>query len=65
MIAKNQRAQLHGQVCMRLSEARLRRETLQIHSPEWWYWKGKVKAYKSIEKLIFQAWKKLSNAAGK
>lgn len=61
MIAKNERAQLDGQIAMRLNEARVKRDSFEIHSPHWWYWKGKVETYKTVRELVFRAWKKPGN----
>lgn len=60
MIAKNERAQLDGQISMRLAEARLKRDSFTIDSEHWWYWKGKCEAYKTIRNLVFEAWKRKS-----
>lgn len=57
-IAKNERAQLDGQIAMRLREAQMKRNSLETHSPLWWYWKGKVEAHRTDRNLVFKAWKK-------
>jgi hypothetical protein len=56
-IARNERAQLDGQIALRLNEARSRRDSFELHSPNWWYWKGKVEAHKTDRNLIFRAFK--------
>ena len=58
MIARNERAQLDGQISMRLSEARAKRDSFELHSENWWYWKGKCEAYKTMRGLVFSAWKR-------
>lgn len=58
VIAKNERAQLDGQLNFRLQEARMKRNTFEIHSPNWWYWKGKVEGYITARDLVFRAWRK-------
>lgn len=58
MIAHNERAQLDGQLAIRLNEARVKRDGFEIHTPNWWYWKGKVEAYKVARDLVFRAWKR-------
>ena len=63
MIARNERAQLDGQIAMRLSEARIKRDSFEVHSTNWWYWRGKCEAYKTMRKIVFSAWKR--KAAGK
>lgn len=64
MIARNERAQLDGQIALRLNEARMRQQNLEIHSPDWWYWKGKVEAYKVCRNLTFRAFKAKRQAKG-
>jgi len=58
MIARNERAQLDSQIVMRLSEARNNQAALPLHSDQWWYWHGKVEAYKTIRNLVFDVWHK-------
>lgn len=43
---------------MRLREARDNRDRFEIHSENWWYWKGKVEAYKTAGELVFRAWRR-------
>ncbi len=64
MIAKNERAQLDGQVASRLNEARSKRDGFPIHSENWWYWKGKVEAYSTCRNLVFKAWGRSNPDAG-
>lgn len=57
-VAKNERAQLDGQIAMRLREAQMRRDSFPLHSEKWWYWKGKVEAHRTDRGLVFKAWRK-------